>query len=486
MIRFVTAAGELALPGPDIALEIVNPYFETDAIPGITTYPFDVPAVGDNPRFLKFPHLFRGPGGPPPEPTDCYLDGVLWKRGSLVFRGYDAGKQRLRYNFVADAADLAKQLAGVQLPALELPPLVFERAAVGAGYVLAPVRNAAFFDDKNPAFKGILNHPSLGPAGPAQVYVPMLYLVPVLRQVLLATIGYTITGDWVEDPEIQQLVIYSDRALPASQAEGGPFNPARHLPDLSVPELLLALQNKFCLGLHFQPDKKELRITPLRDVAARQLSYRARPGAVLRAGGTNETAGFLLKESADDNDELDKTLPTAWQQLQVGAGQEEISTAAGTLHLVREADPTAPARQWLVPAIAATGASTEYELGDDSRTGLRLLFDRGFCPDSQGNPYRLLSAGTADYHGDPVGTYSLQWDGWEGLYRQWHKAWLDFRARAVPREYDVPFRIADLLALDPGTHELVDHHLMLWQKVSLRVSAAGRLQSATFSYQELL
>ncbi|WP_198976981.1 hypothetical protein [Hymenobacter sp. BT523] len=484
----MTPRGELTLPAGDVELEIASPYFETDAIPGTTTYPFDVAATGDNPRVLNHPHLFRGPGGPPPEPTDCYLEGVLWRRGSLVFRSFDAQKKVYRYNFVADATDLAKQLAGVKLPELLLPDLVLAAQSATPEYVLAPVRNTEFFDEKNGAFTGILNWPSpagvLGAPGPNQVYVPMLYLVPAVRAVL-ATIGYAVEGTWVDDPEVQAAVIYSDRALASTVAFGDAFNPARQLPNLTVPELLLALQNYFCLGLQFQPGAKVLRLDALRDRVQRG-GYVARPGAVLTTAGTNDTRGFRLVQQADTDDELDKTLDVGWQQLQVGAGQEEIRAAAGTLHQVREADPNTPGREWLVPAISAKGASAEYGLGDDSRTGLRLLFDRGLCPDSHGHPYRLLSSGTVDYAGASVGAYSLHWDGPQGLYAQWHRPWLDFRSRAVPREYTVPFRLADLLTLDPATHELVDYHLLLWQKVSLRVSAGSPLRTATITYQELL
>ncbi|MDB5270882.1 MAG: hypothetical protein JWP58_3922 [Hymenobacter sp.] len=483
MIRFVTAAGEeLTLGSQDIGIEIASPYFDTTSIPGITTYPSDLPAVGNNPRLLGFPEQFRGAGGPPPVVVDCYLDNVRWKRGSLVFRSYDARKQTYRCNFVADATDLAKQLAALRLPDVVLADQVLSLAGVAGVYVLAPVRNTEFFDDKNPAFKGILNYP--GATGANRVLVPMLYLVPVLRQVL-ATLGWDVVGPLVDDAEVQAAVIYSDRALPAAQAVGTAFNPARHLPDISVAELLLAVQNVFCAGIYFNPATRQVRFTPLRGAVQRG-AYVDRPGAVLQATTANDTAGFLLRLDPDTNDELDKTLDVSGQQLKIGAGQEEITAAAGTLHLVREADPNAAGRQWLVPAISAKGASTDYELGDDSRTGLRLLFDRGMCPASQGASYRLLSPGTEDYAGNVVGTYALQWDGPQGLYAQWHQPWLDFRARAVTREYQVPFRIADLLTLDPAGHELVDYHLLLWQKVSLKVSAGSRLRSATFAYQELL
>ncbi|WP_460504297.1 hypothetical protein, partial [Hymenobacter agri] len=206
-----------------------------------------------------------------------------------------------------------------------------------ADYVLAPVRNAAFFGEKNPAFTGVLNRPPLLPPGPNQVYAPMLYLVPVLRQVL-TTFGYSLTGSWADDVEVQRLVVYSDHALGATVAPGGSFNPALQLPNITVAQLLLGLQNLFCLGLYFNPATRELRITPLREVVQRG-PYVARPGAVLTEAGANETNGFFLKQEPDTQDELDKTLDVSWQQLRLGAGQEEITAAAGTLHLVREADP---------------------------------------------------------------------------------------------------------------------------------------------------
>ena len=478
MIRFVTPAGhELALPGQDLGLEIANPYFQTDAIPGVSTYAFDLPATGDNPRHLNWPHLYRGAGGPPPVVVDCYLEGLLWKRGSLVYRGYDARKKTFRTNFVADATDLAKALAALRLPALPLADQVLDLAGVAGAYVLAPVRNTAFFDDKNPGFKGILNYP--GATGPNRVLVPMLYLVPVLRQALP---DWDVVGSFIDNPEIQAAVIYSDRALPAAAVVGDAFSPARHLPDLSVAELLLALQNLFCVGIYFNPTTRQVRFTPLADVVQRG-AYTDRPGAVLKSAGTNETDGFTLRLDPDTEDELDKTLDASWQQLVVGGGKGEITVAAGTLHMVQEKDPNAAGRQWLVPAISTKGASPDYKLGEDSRTGLRLLFDRGLQNDSLGQPYQLLSAGTENYAGDVVGTYALHA---VALYAQWHQPWLDFRARAVPLEYQVPFGIADLRALDPAGHELVDHHLLLWEKVSLQVSAGSRLCAATFSYQQLL
>ena len=192
----------------------------------------------------------------------------------------------------------------------------------------------------------------------------------------------------------------------------------------------------------------------------------------------------MLKQEPDSNDELDKTLDTAWQQLRVGAGGEEQSVKAGTLHQV---DVGEGARSWLVPAYEGKGAVPgNADVGDESKVGLRLLFNRGLQPDSAGQAYPLGSGGTTTRTGASVGAYALQWAGAQGLYAVWHRPWLDFRARAVQHVYLSELRVADLLLLDPSQADLVDYHLCFWEKVSLTVAAGSALTSATFTYQELL
>jgi hypothetical protein len=84
MMRLVTVAGqqELLLPG-DMSVDIDNPGFQTDAIPGIWSLPVDLPWARQNLVGLNFPHLYRGPGGPPPVPwtttsTRCAGAAASW------------------------------------------------------------------------------------------------------------------------------------------------------------------------------------------------------------------------------------------------------------------------------------------------------------------------------------------------------------------------------------------------------------------------
>ena len=485
MIKLVTVAGqqELLLPA-ELSVDIDNPGFESDAIPGTWSLPFDLPWARQNLVAMNFPYLYKGPGGPPPVPVDMYLDEVRWRRGKLVYQSVDAKAKLLTYNFVADAADLATLIKDVTLDTLDLGTAPLDLTGNATAYALLPVRNATFYgdDDKTPTtYKGYLNYVAPGASGPAPgaELAPQPYLVDIIRTVL-ALFGYELVGAWAADAEINKLVIYSDRLC----LDPTTVTLNRHVPVMDVADLLLGVAGLHCLQLYFNPLTQQARFTPLRDVVAGAAAgQRARPGTWL-SSTANTTNGFLLKQEPAGDDDLDKTLDTSWQQFKVDAGGEEQSVKAGTLHMV---DVTESNRNWLVPAYESKGAIPgNTDVGDESKVGLRLLFNRGYQPDSAGNVYPLGSAGTTNQAGLLVGSYALQWAGPAGLYQVWHQPWLTFRARAVQHTYECALRVGDLLTLDPSQADLVDYHLCFWEKVSLTVAAGSALKTATLTYQELL
>ena len=151
---------------------------------------------------------------------------------------------------------------------------------------------------------------------------------------------------------------------------------------------------------------------------------------------------------------------------------------------MREADLVDTNREWLVPAVEVKGASQAFEQGDDSRCGLRLLYDRGLQRDSLGGFYPLATWDVVNYAGDTIGPSTLHWGGEQGLYATFHAAWLAFLDRATSKERTMQFRVADLLTLDPARKELVDAKKYLWEKVSLSLSTTGRqLETARFTYR---
>jgi hypothetical protein len=488
MLGLKIAAGWLELASATVSLEVNSPFFSADTIPGTISYPFALSLSPTNVMALNFPHVRADQGEViAPEPVHFYLEGVLRWVGSLLYLSYDEERGVLEYHFVADAADLATRLDGVTLPSLELGTALLELRPDAALYALPCVRNTQFYDaDKVPDYGHIINYyqtgayqPLLG--GKRSPIVPFLRLVPLLHRVF-AALDYELAGDWLDEPEVQQLVIYSDRA--AEDAQGNlllTFALNRHVPDMPVADVLLALQKFFALGFDFHPVRRLVRIRALRDVVADQ-TYLTRTGGPAKT--TAVTAdGYTLVMGLED-DELNKTLDTGWAKLVIGKGKEEISTEAGTLHVVREPNPRDTVYEWLLPAVEAKGASLAFDQGDDSRCGLRLLFDRGLQQDNYYQPYPLATWDLKSYIGTAVGTSTLRWDGPWGLYATWHAGWLDFLGRAATKEREMQFGIADLLTLDAGRKELVDGKKYLWEKVSLSLSTTGRaLESAQFTYR---
>jgi hypothetical protein len=479
-----------------VGLELRSPLFDHESIPGLLSYPIGFSDTPRNRRLLGFPAVRARRGGPPaPLAVDFYVGGALWRRGLLQYQGFDSEKGEYSYQFQADADALGNLLQDVLLSQLALGRLPTSTQAETDDYVLAPVRNADFYDkEKNPAWCQVVNYYAPGGGGAASnqagdahpfALVPMLKLVPLLQRIL-AVYGYELGGEWILDTEVQQLVVYNlaalDQATDAAPDSG--FNIADALPDVRVAELLLVLQQVFALGFVFHPLRKQVRVVALRDVVAGR-AYRDRPGV---ANSFHETAntgkGYTLNFTADSDDDLLKA--GGWQPLVLGAGAETIQPAVDTLRMVREADPRLPSRSWLVPAAAQPGRSarTAFEQTDKRSSQLRLLFYRGLRPDSNGVVYPLLSSGTLDYAGATVGQYALAWDGPQGLYQQWHKPWLDFRAAARQEERDVQLTLGEFLALDPTVPDRVRGLDFLWESVSVTVGGDQTLGPAAFTYHQ--
>jgi hypothetical protein len=481
--------------GGTIGLEIRSPLFDFDSIPGVLSYPVSFTDTARNRRLLGFPAVRARRRGPVPAvEADLYIGGALWRRGALQYKEFDSEKGEYSYQFQADADALATRIQDVLLSELALPTLPVQLLPETADYVLAPVRNAAFYaKDKNKDWGQVVNYYAPGAAtvatnlGAAHVHtvVPLLKVVPLLRQ-CFALYGYELSGAWLDDPEIQQLVVYSLASLDEAAGTGvaSQFNLATVLPDVRLADLLLVLQQLFALGFVFHPVRRQVQVVALRDVVARSEYVPRSPGLDYR-DVANEVDGFTLAFTADTDDELLKS--TAWPELVIGGGKEKIQPAADTLRMVREADPLTPGRQWLVPATEQAGYSArpDFEQTDVRAGQLRFLFYRGLQLDSQGDRYPLASAGTVNYAGATVGRYALEWGGPAGLYAQWHKPWLDFRTNARTEERTIALTLGEFLALDPTRKDLVQGLLFFWDSISLTVGGAQTLAPATITYHQV-
>ncbi|QNF34370.1 hypothetical protein HUW51_17175 [Adhaeribacter swui] len=459
-------------PDLSVQMEIYNPLFQTDYIPGSLTYPFNLPADSKlNQRELSFPgELAVSRYSKKFFSAQMYLMDQLWRVGKL-----NVLKKVKDYsvNFQTDIGDIESRLKEDNLRDLNLgtAPLSMQPADIypGSLYALFPLKNPGFYDGKKETFGKYLNYYADGfpVASGIHTQTPFPYLVHVLYQVM-AHYGYRIQGAWLEEESTRRLVIYNNQ-VPA----GAPFPINRHVPDMKVNEFLRAVRSLLGLGFIFNTTAKIMQVVKLKDVL-RSTAYvdwtsRAKPSYEWEPNLTN---GFTLKQEPDGSDEIYKTQPSGFGTFKVGAAKEEITYPAGTLPTLFQADELNTSRQWLVPQANQKGSTLEMDIGEN-KFALRLLSYAGMQPDSQGNLY-------------PQGTNApLVWDGPDGLYNQAHKEWIEFRGTTELVEAKINFTIEDLLRLKPDLKAMIRYEdgtiKALWEKITLGINNKTGIQEAKVS-----
>ncbi|PSR53929.1 hypothetical protein AHMF7605_10565 [Adhaeribacter arboris] len=459
-------------PDLSVQMEIYNPLFQTDYIPGSLTYPFNLPADSKlNQRELNFPgELAVSRYSTRFFTAQMFLMDQLWRVGKLnVLRK----TKDYNVNFQTDIGDIESRLKEDSLRSLDLGTanLSMQVAEIypTQTYALFPVKNPNFFDGKKETFGKYLNYYDGGffESSGIHTITPFPYLVHVLRQVL-ANYGYQVQGAWLEEEATRRLVIYNNQ-VPTD----APFPINQHVPDMKVNEFLRAIRSLLGLGFIFNTTAKSMTIVRLKDVL-RNTAYvdwttRTKPSFEWEPNLTN---GFNLKQEPDGNDDIYKTLPATWGTYRVGAGKEDIPVSAGTLPTVNQADELKSSRQWLVPQASQKGSTPELEIGQNPFS-LRLLSYQGMQPDSQGNLY-------------PQGSNApVVWEGGQGLYQTAHQEWLEFRSTTELIEAKITFTIEDLLRLKPDLKAMIRYEdgtiKALWEKITLGINNKTGIQEAKVS-----
>jgi len=450
-----------------------NPMFGGDSIPGTRVYDFRLPLDAVNKRLIG--HVQRL-DDETPWPT---LDNVglhfgkglhLWRIGKLKVR--KATKDDCTVSFHTDAGDVAtaikdKKLADYDLgtAAVNFQP---ELTYPDVNYTFFPVKNADFYGDANPDYLGYVNYYDQGAFGTNtsannHTLVPYPFLLYILNRLFQQLGYYGITGSWTQQTDIRSLVIYNtqslDRITGVLNRYASSFKYADHMPNISVGQFLVALQNLFCIGFFINPITRMVQIEPLstilKDGGYKNITYMA--GQAYEKGNRYEN-GFSLAMGTDSRDDMYNQRSTAPFSFAIDAGGNEFHTAAGTLFETKHQDTINTNRTWTIPEAAQTGNSAPFEVEGDY--GLRLLFYRGLQADSTGNAYpRGSSEGTE---------IALRYDTGKGLYVQSWQAWLDFLSRTVAVETQMQFPIKDFMELD-------------WQKKIMRLYQRYFLGEYAFS-----
>lgn len=257
--------------------------------------------------------------------------------------------------------------------------------------------------------------------------VPMFSLEYVLKRIE-ASSGVRIAGSWRQDPDVQKLIFFNEHALNVYAEDGTPalaeaIDPAYHLPDWTINELLIQLARLFCLGFDYQPEDSTLELFPLQDVlelTPQDATVRAAP-TYQKEFEARQGAAFAF-ENGEGN---------GLDSLTIGAGKETKRMKVSTVKTGFRSQYTATyGYAYFLPV-----SSGEGKLGDDAskESTARLLFYHG----KETLPFQTYPYASSSHTGysSELSRFSLLWTGQNNLYDAWWKRWYEFEAsrHSVPR-----------------------------------------------------
>lgn len=463
-----------------VTLEIQNPFFNNEAVPGTVSFPMSAPVHPVNQKLLQFPELVAATSRKQVfEDARIWVKGLLWKRGTLKLR--PSTDRRYNFNLLTDAGEIMEAFRGKRLDELDLGTDTLNYNVVGGtyptyNYALFPVLNTLFYGDKNPDFLGYLNYYRNGgfranSTVNQYALVPFPYLAYLLTK-LFENIGFTVTGDWIASPEISRVCVFNNYALDALTGNLNTYASAidfrNHVPEMTVGKFLVAVQNFFAVAYCFDPIKKQVKITPYSEAVNSSLVKDMTHKVSDNYGWQpSDYRGYTLQQRLDGQDDLTEELDSEWAEKRLDDGEQPIATDASAMFDYTGADSITPSRQWRVPYLKQPGSSTEFGLGI-FRHSLRFVNYLGMQNGSDGQAYPMGSWGTQNFLGGGVpGAMGLRWD--DGLYSSQWQDWLDFTSKGEQYPREVRLDITDLLSLNPARKWVIDYHRYLWRKIRVTV-----------------
>lgn len=469
------------LPGQSLTIEQAAGWLADEDLPGAFSYPIGFPLDEHNNRFLS--HQYR-PDHALPEmemPVIVRLEGVLYRRCTLSYRVQEGkGDGFLKI----DAGEVYEKLKKLSLQQAFTEPIpmgdglfftIQQRmkaiALLDPGefpLTFFPIRNELFFEpDLATKYPGFINQPYVNQwnhgdftaTRQSEPICPQFYLVWVLQKIY-ALAGYRITGDWISREETQRLTIFNLTALRTVPAGGLLFaqeaNTPLCLPEMSVPDFLKAVRQRYGLIFSFNANDQTVSIRRFVDVLARPqvqdlTPYQLTGYSVDAAKGD----GYSFTDTPDSADALYKDvngdLLTA-DPIVLGKGRQPIELKITTPQMIYEpslASTRLFGGYWLVPTVRMPGNVLNNNLKlssryaePDPKTGivkltspvkLSLLSYRGMQPDSKNQLYPLGTSGNSDGKQIPIpGAEATTLGGRYGVYRKSLRAYYYFRDQTRP------------------------------------------------------
>jgi hypothetical protein len=295
-------------PGTELQMERESPIFQfTDEIQGGYSLPFNVKNTSPNLRLLGYPAVLQRRVTKVGIDAETFDNAIPSLKGKIKIEKVNVDvniseRSDISCYFLTDAADFYQDAKDKKMRAIdvggdrtfhgEVVPVrdsdFFQHVlnvARGIGgpydYAFYPVQNSAWGDDPgmhvdNDVMNKITDTEFGMFMGP--IVVPFPYLKYVLLQAI-AYCGWTIKGDILDDVDFEKITMINFRAIAWGNVrlDDGDvyyidiyndvtFNLQNNLPDMTVPEFLIALKNRFGWRLDFNKTERKITIFNLKDI----------------------------------------------------------------------------------------------------------------------------------------------------------------------------------------------------------------------------
>ncbi|GAB3990394.1 hypothetical protein GCM10028807_17460 [Spirosoma daeguense] len=424
-------------PNTSINLELTNPYLVYgDILSDKATIPA-LPITPRNQQIMGFPDLLQSDAIGMRYQCEKYYNGQLLQAGVAILT---EAAQNFALTVVQPLGELFGDDQTITLPAQPL-------GAVALPGVLTPVvqqanRNVLAFPMLvNPDFygsngatisySGYVNEYGAGAYTTTGPLVPMVFLKELFYRITEKT-GVRFFGHFLEHDIFGQLLVYNTRALDRNAGPGQTVVELQHhLPEMTIPVLLLELRKLFNLAMNINTVNKTVRLDFMDNYQKKAASKDWSAKAVKEYKKQPETARRLqLGSTPDGNDGLTKDKPELLNDyltpaLESDTGISPLVSQFSTLLI----DPLTGL------ATAKQPGTTELFSQLTAKFTPRLLFWNGL---QNGKP-----TATAKWNG-----YSLFWNGADGLANVFWKQTEIARQRQFYVERLMNIKEVDLATLD--------------------------------------
>lgn len=329
------------------------------------------------------------------------------------------------------------------------------------------IYNTDFWDKKNTAWNGYLNVIDFDGAYkqstfkdfatfgyPSQQYAMSAQIrFTAILDKIFETAGYTHTGIFQTDSELQELLVYN--------TVESIYATAQNAPDMTAEKFIDAICQVFCLSVFPDFERKNFHFIANKAIIAGGISEKDwTDKAYMSIEQIDKKKNYILKYKNDDNLDnafLQKNVDLAGLSQSETIETEASSLKIGAIKKIIRLDKSDYVTQ--VAEDRRKGNSENMELGTSNSFPLKLLFWRGL--QEGGIPMASASG--------EFGDYSLEWVGEKGLYEIWWKDYLNFMQKCKTAKFSVLLNIDDARMLIKRPYTRIRYNNTFYLIKSVRV-----------------